>query len=153
MADSLKNVLLYVAKFNNGTVISQTHDDKSLTGGANRFSDVLKYEETSPLYSFSLRDSKGVDRFTVYLDDGLFKVGGEEFYLHRFDLTAPLTDLRLIYYRTVRVVLIGDDLTQGLVGYSIGWQANDESGSNIQHIIKTPFFSTQPMEAVNNNGK
>lgn len=139
-----KNLMLYVARFEDGHVIRQDHSDASLTGGANTFSDVLKYmEETSPLVFFELFNHDKSYVMGVDLTDGHFEINGQTFFME-VPRREELRDYRVIYFKRSQLHFgVGLDEPQGAgVGYVLGWQANRLDGSNVQRSIVTAINPT-----------
>lgn len=136
-----QDVMLFVATFADGSQIFQTSDDKSLTGGANCYSDVIAYEKQSKLISFVIRNEE--TSFGVDLQDGHFEANGIPFFMHRYDHhEKDLTEFRLIWFRTTSHHQHSDGSVSFGVSYNIGWQANDSNGKNVQRVLKTRPMST-----------
>lgn len=135
---SAENFLLFVATFEDGHQIFQNHEDKSEHAeDKNCFYDVLEYQKGTRLISFVLRNQHYT--FGVDLNDGHFEVNGVPFFPYRNDREV-LHDFRVIYLRNVAVTReVGVDFagdSSFKVGYTLGWQANDASGKNVQHIMR-----------------
>lgn len=140
------NWMLFYANYADGTQIAQNQEDIGTVEGRNCFFDVLEKEKETPLISFVL--ANGTHSFGVDLVDGHFEVNGVPFFMHDLKRTeADLKNFRIIYFRNVEQitnVTVDPDTGEPLdgtvlavkVGYTIGWQANDETGKNIQKYIK-----------------
>lgn len=153
------NWLFFHATFEDGTQIIQNQEDigegyKEVENEAgeieqqpvNCFYNVLKKTEESPLISFVLAND--THTFGVDLRDGHFEVNGIPFYQHNFETNErDLKNMRIIYWRNVKKVSnlwvdpnTGEELASPvsatIVGYTIGWQANDEKGKNIEKVLK-----------------
>lgn len=127
---------LFTAHFDDGTVIQQTQEDKSLTEDGSRFTDVLAYSKKSPIIGFELCDEIGV-RAAVDLVSGLFEINGVVFLARDPTNRDPGKDeqLRLIYYRQVTQSLHSDSSTSTDIAFHIGYQYNDVDGKNVQQCI------------------
>jgi hypothetical protein len=125
---------LFAAHFADGTSIIQTEEDKSeTTPGRNCFYDVLERQKTIPLISFAVFNDENV--FAVDLRDGHFEVNQTPFFQFRHDLET-LANFRIIYYRNNYIQSFSDGSSAHFIGYTIGWQANDSKGRNVERIIK-----------------
>lgn len=144
IAMKAENFYYFTAYYDDGTQYEQGADDLSIQEtGKNAYYDVF-YNPIKPLESlrqFSLLPANGEGPvFSVNLGDGHFEVGGISFFpypAHR----EKYSDLRLIYYRVNEASITlqgGEKIGEGLkvLGYVIGFQANDEQGKNVQHIMR-----------------
>jgi hypothetical protein len=135
------NWLRFVATFEDGEQIIQNTDDCSeRTEGKNCFYEVQEKQKESPLISFVLAEmpenseDAGVT-FGVSMEDGHFEVKGIPF--HHTDLEGlHLTNRRIIYLRNNTIYNLSNGESVYQVGYTLGWQANDADGKNVQREIK-----------------
>ena len=116
---------LFFVEYQDGTTFQQNAEDVSATDTKrSAFFDVKQN-----IHKFSL-EGEG-NKYTVDLSDGHFEVNGTCFMLH--DYSIPLQNIRLVFYRQ-------HDHTwptnEHKIVYCLGWQANDENGKNVQHIIR-----------------
>ena len=123
---------LFVADFADGSRYFQHPNDASITHPLTRsaFYDVL---ERDGLKQFTLVDRHCQHQHTVFLDDGHFKTDGKILPCPRNDLT----NFRLIYFRRVQHNQEnGFHVRPDVVGYFMGWQANDATGKNYQMVLE-----------------
>lgn len=121
---------LFAVLYRDGSVYEQNAEDVSLTDKKRSCFFDVKQDEVKV---FELTD--GTNYFSVDLDDGHFEVNGIPFYLH--DKAMPLTKKRLIFFRQHTHQFNTDKVESSHeVMYRFGWQANDEKGKNVQHIIE-----------------
>ncbi len=101
---SLKLKYLFTAFFEDGTVIEQTSQDKSIVEPLkSAFYDVLEYEKKSPLKSFLLTHYDNVENYVlVNLKDGTFNVNGQPIEIADQNF-LPETPFKLIYFRETRI--------------------------------------------------
>lgn len=138
MAIILDNYFHFVATFADGSRIYQDSDDRSkIDPSKSQFFDVREYSRLeSPLISFVLTDPKQSMIYGVDLRDGHFEVNGLPFFPYRADREI-LKDFRVIYFRNVRHDKYADTgEVVSYLGYTIGFQAKDRKGRNVQHIMK-----------------
>jgi hypothetical protein len=91
---------LFVAEFTDGSVIKQTQDDRSKTGGSNCYSDVLKaVEEGKKIKRFSIV-GKG-HTLSVDLETGLFTLNGVTVILESDRLPAQPSEFKLEWWHRV----------------------------------------------------
>lgn len=139
---------LFVAYFEDGSVIKQTQEDKSLTrtdGTGSAFTDVLAKE--SQLRVFELHHIDGKQVVTVDLDSGAFIVNGTPMHLHNQHFEAEKYEKQLVYFRETRVdqsveatVQPDGSIKERKIGaprhyvnrYFIGWQTQDANGKHKQ---------------------
>lgn len=123
---------LFVAEFKDGSRYFQDRYDRSIEHPLSKsaFYDVSQH--LADVSTFTLTD--GNRKHTVFLSDGHFQTDGTI-------ITSPygeLTNYRLIYFRRVQQVTSRDGVSSDIVGYFIGWQANDASGKNYQMMLEIP---------------
>jgi len=129
---------LFVADFQDGSRYFQTPADASVVHPLTRsaFWDVLqRFEEVK---QFTLIDRHGQHEHTVNLDDGHFKTDGKIIPCPRNDLH----NFRLIYFRRTEQKLEQEVRKHHpkpyVVGYFIGWQANDPTDQNYKMVLEIP---------------
>lgn len=133
--------LLFHAHHFDGSIVVQTPEDISLTGGGSAFSDV----DVDNVENFRLYDLKGEFVAMVDLVSGLFRIRDHVFSVadQNFIKTNPL---KLIYFRETRVerdvVVDKVNNTQTVVEdrhfvnrYFIGWETTDARGKKVKHIV------------------
>lgn len=120
---------LFIAEFEDGTVIKQDQEDKSKTKKKGSiFTDVLAYEKTSKLVFFTLEQVETHEMAYVDLGTGAFSINGTPFNAHEQNFDATSADLRLIYFRETRVERVVNAKNEQVDGrhyinrYFIGWQ-------------------------------
>ena len=141
---------LFKAEFLDGTTYEQHPNDLSIAGEGfgSSFSDIIERVRNGEVKIFSLisKEHTGL----VDLQDGHFEVDGLLFEVSSDFNNTLLSSYRLIYFRRVRqcsqkIVTLDNELnpnvedgemTSQIVGFRIGWQANDESGKNYQQILE-----------------
>ena len=121
---------LFSAKYKDGSIYEQNPEDISITDPLRSCYFDLKQEE---IELFELTDKKNY--YLVDLSDGHFEINNVPFYLH--DKALPLINMRLIFFRQhTHTLSEGNKYQSHEIMYRYGWQANDEKGNNIQHIIE-----------------
>lgn len=124
---------LFTATFEDGTVIEQTQEDRSVLDPDKRscFYDVVEKEKESPLVKFTLKGSG--HEYGVDLVDGHFEVDGLPFNM----IKGTLPEYRIIYYRNVTRHFNAADgeQTGSQFMYCIGWQCTDD-GKNYQRVME-----------------
>jgi len=133
---------LFKVTYKDGSTYEQNTEDKSvIKGQGSSFSDV-KQDEVAV---FSL---VGEHTYSVFLDDGHFEVDGVPFFMHEHSSTdneqnkGGLRDFRLIFFRRHTHNFNKENKTGEVVSqdheivYRMGWQANDISGKNYQHVMQ-----------------
>lgn len=120
---------LFKAIYEDGTILEQTQDDRSLIDPAkSTFFDI----DHSKLIAFGLEDG-GDTAVVVDLRDGSFQVNGVPFYIY----DKEVKDRRLIYFRR-NTIAFDQNLAQHghNIAYHIGWQGNDPvTGENVQRVL------------------
>jgi hypothetical protein len=126
---------LFTAELADGTRLHQDRHDRSrehpLTRSA--FYDVL--QRVAEVRRFALRSRDGRHLHLVDLTDGHFETDGQV-------ICSPygeLTNYRVIYFRRCQQIMEGCTLIPPrIVGYFLGWQANDGLGRNQQMTLEIP---------------
>lgn len=126
---------LFTATFENGSVIVQDEDDRSMLEPEKRstFYDVQEKAKDSKLVSFVL--SGPSHTYRVDLQDGHFEVNGVPFLMH----DSEAKDFRIIFYRTHTHTFsqtIGQLPVEKThtIAYRIGWQC-ELTGREHQRIL------------------
>lgn len=124
---------LFIAHFNDGSIIEQTPDD--IKPDSNQFKPVLERQED--LVAFELKRVDSDEIVTVDLQTGAFIVNGTPFNAHEQNFEPTNHKLRLVYYRERReqASAVGAVEEDGSLSYSniipersyinryfIGWQ-------------------------------
>lgn len=132
---------LFVATFHDGHQIHQTPEDRAvLTDKGSAYTDVITYQETSPLRCFVLlelgENGEFVSSYGVDLLDGHFEVNGIPFKMHE----GWVKDLRLIFFRRHTHHFMMSNYTkmrekEHTMVYRIGWQTT-QNGQNIQRVME-----------------
>lgn len=126
---------LFVAEFKDGTRYYQDKRDRSLVEPLTRSAFYDVQQRLDEVTKFSLVG--GGREHTVFLYDGHFETDGEIIVSH--PSLGDLTKRRLIYFRRCeQTVKAGQAMPPKVVGYFIGWQANDEHGRNQQMVLEIP---------------
>ncbi len=121
---------LFVAYFDDGSVIAQDQDDKCYTrkdGTGSTFTDVLAKEG---LISFQLNHAEGLGTVTVDLITGAFVVNGTPIHAHNQFFEPKKYDLELVYFREARIDQVVNaqgeqvSLSHYTNRYFIGWKTN-----------------------------
>lgn len=98
---------LFVAEFDDGTLIKQTQEDKgTIRKGDNpgsAYTDVIETQKKKKLVAFHLEHVETGERASVYLETGAFVINNTPFHAHDQFFEAAGKDLRLIYHRETRV--------------------------------------------------
>lgn len=122
---------LFLVEYKDGTIYQQNEQDVSETDPKRSCYFDVKQEEVKKFFLI------GADNiFCVDMEDGHFEVNKTAFYLH--DKAEPLINRRLIFFRQ-HTHNFNAETKQELsheIMFQFGWQANDLSGKNIQHIIE-----------------
>lgn len=132
---------LFVAFFEDGSVIEQTQADKSVTGNGSTFTDVLA--SPSKLTHFELRNNK--QAVTVDLTTGNFVVNGTPVQIHDQHFNPEKHNLTLTYFRETRAErqVTGEIQEDGSVSredvtlahyvnrYFLGWEADDKKNTKV----------------------
>lgn len=129
--------MLFEAHLKDGTIISQTPEDKSAyTPDKNAFYDVL--QRLDEVQSFGLfREEDESQTFAVDLRDGHFEINRVAFLPHDSNIVFPIdTKYRLIYFKRTKLHF-NTDLEQidEEIAYHFGWQATVD-GVNHQRTIE-----------------
>lgn len=126
---------LFVAFFDDGSVIKQTQADVSVTGKGSAFTDVLV--NPAKLTHFELR--KDGQAVTLDLTTGNFVVNGTALQIHPQHFDPTKHNLTLTYFRETRAERTETaDENRELLStrhyvnrYFIGWQADDKKQTNV----------------------
>ena len=140
---------LFIADFNDRSRYFQTPQDVSrehpLTRSA--FWDVA--QRLDQVTEFTLIDRHQQHEHTVFLSDGHFKSDGKIIVCPRNDLNH----FRLIYFRRVEHKFENEaQFKPYIVGYFIGWQANDANGRNFQMILQVPPLGSSEKISIERKG-
>jgi len=145
---------IFKAEFLDGTSYTQNHEDIPLAGlgHGSCFSDIQERVRNGEVTKFTLTGDGQVH--SVDLTDGHFEVNGVPFDCASEHTRPPLSNFRVIYLRRSRryvkqhievreidgklqpVVTGSEDAGGEVVGFKIGWQANDAKGNNYQQTIE-----------------
>lgn len=148
---------LFTAKFEDGSEIIQTSEDKSVIDPIKRntYYDLVQAQKTKKLVSFRLKEAIGERWFSVDLLDGHFEVNGIPFYMHEvenkevhpIEITNPLQlkDFELVYFQsnthTFRAavqdgrILKAKEMGSQIKVFRFGWRTQ-HNGKNYQQIIQ-----------------
>lgn len=121
---------LFVVEYKDGTTYQQNENDISVTDEKRScFFDIIQDD----VKTFFLIGVNNI--YSVNILDGHFEINNVSFYLH--DKAQKMTNRRLIFFRQ-HTHEFNQDLKEQSheIMYRFGWQANDEKGNNIQHIIE-----------------
>lgn len=126
---------LFTAYYNDGTYYKQNKEDKSILEPDKRscFYDI----DHSKLIGFELSNGNNVYYVDLITGEITCTIESNETILKNKD--TKLTNYRIIYYRGTEVAMnyiFGDGRKTRIVNYTIGWQAIDENGKNVQHKIE-----------------
>ena len=129
---------LFIAHFDDGSVIEQTQADASVTGKGSAFTDVVNKEG---LVAFELAHVDGQQQVLVDLTTGTFVVNGTPMVVHADTFDPERYDLRLVYFRETQIDQHLDaegnstSVDHYVRRYFVGWQTTDAKGKNVQHTI------------------
>lgn len=135
---------LFTAEFADGSTIEQDESDRSQTrtdGTGSRFSDVLAYQDTSPLVAFHLYHTNGKEAATVDLRTGAFVINGTPFHAHNQFFEPGERQLELIYFRETRV----ESDVRGTV--QDDGSVKEEHGLNPRHYVNRYFIGWRTIDA------
>lgn len=132
---------LFVADFFDGSRYFQNPNDASVRHPLTRsaFYDVA--QRLDQVKVFTLIDRHRQHEHAVFLEDGHFKSDGHLFLPD--PKVGEMFNFRLIYFRRCQVPQVmgarGVDFEpHKVVGYFIGWQANDAAGRNHKLVLRIP---------------
>lgn len=132
---------LFTARFQDGSVYFQHPSDSSQVHPMTRSSFWDVSQKLEQVKEFTLRDRRGHHEHTVFLGDGHFQTDGQVLPCPRPDLN----NFRLIYFRRVEQTLESNPVEgeqhharPKVIGYFMGWQANDATGKNYQMLLEIP---------------
>lgn len=146
---------LFTATFEDGTVLVQTLEDKSILDPEKRntWYDLLQMQKTKKLTAFVLKGEG--HEYGVDLRDGHFEIDSVPFWMHEVEnkdidpMDAPngvqLSNFRIVFFMTNRrsfTAVVGpagmSPATQSehTRVFRFGWQATDAKGKNYQQIMQ-----------------
>jgi hypothetical protein len=125
---------LFTAHYNDGTSYQQNIEDKSILEPEKRscFYDI----QHDKLIKFELTNGK--DYYNVNLLNGEIRCNINGQLIQFVNNTKNLTNYRIIYYRGNEVAInyaFDGGKRNRIANYTIGWQAINENGENIQNKI------------------
>lgn len=91
---------LFTAYYEDGTEITQTQEDKSVTGNGSAFTDVL---DKNGLVNFELKHVNGQESVLVDLVNGAFLINGTPVNAHNQYFEPGKYALELVYFRESRI--------------------------------------------------
>jgi hypothetical protein len=114
---------LFTAHFADGTSIEQDENDASTTReGGSAFTDVLAYQQTSPVVWFVLHHTATGEHVGVDLILGRFSHNDRTFDINDAGCNPENHDLELVYYRSMRAQMTPDGPRHYVRRYCLGWK-------------------------------
>lgn len=132
---------LFIAEFNDDTVVEQTQEDICHSrddGTGSAFTDVIARE--NDLTGFMLRSTSNDDYAFVDLVNGSFLINDVPFIAHDQNFDPTKSKLKLVYFRENMVEIVqSKDSSRPerhyVNRYFMGWEAKDKNGKNVKAII------------------
>jgi len=151
---------LWTAWFDDGTVIKQPADDRyskhedDADNNPSAFRDIIDHQKKANLIYFDINDD--VFAYGIDLPSGRFGINGTWFSLE--DISNPIKDRKLIYYRTVdkdivlntvvekdgKTTTTIDEKEPRVIAYYFGYEGKNASGKIETKVIRIDAKNEEP---------